>query len=85
MAEEIKGMMGNVSGIGNDTWSALDYRMSELDYWMSELEGILQTIQTTQTNDFIFYMEEIMPRVDKIKGLDVYNVINLFIIKLQDT
>lgn len=78
MAEEIKGMMGNVSGIGNDTRSALDY-------WMSELEGILQTIQTTQTNDFIFYMEEIMPRVDKIKGLDVYNVINLFIIKLEDT
>lgn len=78
MAEEIKGMMGNVSGIGNDTRSALDY-------WMSELEGILQTIQTTQTNDFIFYMEEIMPRVDKIKGLDVYNVINLFMIKLEDT
>lgn len=78
MAEEIKGMMGNVSGIGNDTRSALDY-------WMSELEGILQTIQTTQTNDFFFYMEEIMRRVDKIKGLDVYNVINLFIIKLEDT
>ena len=59
--------------------------MSELDYWMSELEGILQSIQTTQTNHFIFYMEEIRPRVDKIKGLDVYNVINLFIIKLEVT
>ena len=41
-------MTGNISGIHHDTWSSLDYHMSELEY-------ILQTIQTTQTNHFIFF------------------------------
>ena len=37
-----------MSGICHDTWSSLDYQMSEL-------ECILQTIQTTQANHFIFF------------------------------
>ena len=74
-------MTGNISGIRHDTWSSLDYQMSELEY-------VLQTIQTIQTNHFIFFsMEELRPRVDKIKRHDVYNAGTLFIIwkTIKDT